>query len=330
MSIPEELSKLQELHRDGALSDAEFERAQAALFNSESAGESGAPNPAEGGGVDEGLGCALDEIGNPPAAEQSWTGTPGPAGAPEPVSPEYKLFSPGCVALIAFLFGPVAGFILLTINFWRLGKRRAAWMTVAFCTLAMAPLVAILIALPDSFPGVLVSVPLFLSLWAAAGVLQGSDYAAHRSNGGESPSGWSAVGFGLLGLVLFVVVFLGIFLTYDYYFDEGFGQKIDYGGSEVFYAKEVSETDARALGTFLRESGFFDDSHPKSVRLSLDRDRLVICFIVREAAVNDPQVQQGFQSIGQKASQRAFGGRPVVVELCGEDFTVKKRLRSEM
>jgi hypothetical protein len=38
------------------------------------------------------------------------------------------------------------------------------------------------------------------------------------------------------------------------------------------------------------------------------------------------QAHEELRQMGQQASQEAFGGRPVVVELCDEYFEVKKRL----
>ena len=119
---------------------------------------------------------------------------------------------------------------------------------------------------------------------------------------------------------------MGVFQTYDLGFSGGFGQKIDYGGEEVYYTKGGTEADARALGAFLREAGFFDGHGSKSVRVSLDGQRLVISFIVQDWVVHDARTQQEFRTLGQQASQRAFAGRPVVVELCDAYFNVKKRL----
>jgi hypothetical protein len=88
----------------------------------------------------------------------------------------------------------------------------------------------------------------------------------------------------------------------------------------------VTEADARALGAFLREAGFFDGRGPKAVRISLDGNRLVLSFIVQDWVLRDAAVQQEFRTIGRQASQRAFGGRPVVVELCDEYFRTKQKL----
>jgi hypothetical protein len=128
--------------------------------------------------------------------------------------------------------------------------------------------------------------------------------------------------------VLFVVALFSIPFLFELVLGKGgFGERVTFGGGdEIYYTKGATEADARALGAFLRESGFFDGRNPKSVRVALDDNRVIVSFIVQEWALNNPQVQQEFRTIGQQASRQAFGGRPVVVELCDEYFNVKKRL----
>lgn len=285
---------------------------------------------------DELVRCAQEEANNPPEdahglnAMLGWLAPPElmPEAA-ESRPPGYKLFSPGAIGLVAFLTGPLAAFILLTVNYRRLGKRGAAKVTIAIGLVTMVALAVIIIDVPKSFPILLIGLPLFLAIWLAAGALQGNSYYSHLERGGSPASGWSVAGFGILGLVLSFGIVLGIVLPWEPYFSEGFGQRIDYdGGNELYYTKGVTETDARTLGAFLCESGFFNGRHPKSVQISRDGKLLVISFIVRKSALNDQEVQQGFRAIGQRASQHAFGGRPVVVNLCDEEFNAMKRLRA--
>jgi hypothetical protein len=292
-----------------------------------------------------GAGPSLVEAG------QAVTSTPRSAGPVQPGSPEYaatlplpepaewmpeeahtsrpgyKLFPPDTIGLVAFFAGPVGAFTLLALNYWRMGKRGAARITIAVGLVTMALVVAICFALPDSSPSFLIGVPLFLGLWLAARKLQGSAFDTHLRNGGERASGWAALGFALVGLMLFLGVFVGASMSYDLFHNESYGQKIDFGGgNEIYYTKGATEADGRALGAFLRETGFFDGRNPSSVRVSIDGNRLVVAFIVQEWVLRDPHTQRQFHTIGQQAAQRAFGGRPVVVELCDEHFNVKKRL----
>src|SRR5207237_10373222 len=118
--------------------------------------------------------------------------------------PRYRLYSPGTIGLVACLTGPAGAFVLLMLNYWRLARRRAAWITIVCGVLMLVVLVAISMALPDSFPSVLLGVPVFLVLWGVAKGAQGADYDAHRRQGGESASGWAAAGIGVLGLVAYL------------------------------------------------------------------------------------------------------------------------------
>jgi hypothetical protein len=219
----------------------------------------------------------------------------------------------------------------MTLNFWRLGRRRAAWKTIAVALFTVAALMAISFVLPDSTPWFIswlfIGLPVFVIQWASAKALQGSAYDAHVDAGGSPGSGWVAAGIAVLGIALYFGVSFGVLFTYDFFFNEGFGQKITYAsGEEVYYTKGATEADARALGESLRQSGFFDGKRPKSVRVSLDGNRLVISFIVTDRALRDPKLQDTFRTLGQQASQQAFGGRPVEVELCDQYFEVKKKL----
>ena len=181
---------------------------------------------------------------------------------PEVSRPEYKLFSPGAIGLVAFLAGPVGAFILLILNYWRLGKRGAAWITLALALVTTAAMVAISLALPTSIPSFLIGLPVFLALWSAAKTLQGNAYDAHRRKGGKSASGWTATGIAILGIVLYFSAVMGVFQTYDLGFSGGFGQKIDYGGEEVYYTKGGTEADARAWARSCAKRAFSTGTVP--------------------------------------------------------------------
>jgi hypothetical protein len=238
--------------------------------------------------------------------------------------PEYKLFAPGHVGLAAFLGGPVGAFAILAINYFRLGKPRAAWGIIACGLIACAALMRISLALPEGAPGFLFALPLFLVLWGLAKGLQGHAYGEHVRQGGETASGGAAAGLGLLGAGLYLGVFLGVYLGYE---QLASGNKIDFGsGEEIYYAQGATEADARALGASLRDVGFFDGRGPKAVRLSCVGNRMVVAFVVQDWVLNDPRAQQGFRTIARQAADRAFNGRPVEVQLCDEYFEVKKRM----
>lgn len=131
--------------------------------------------------------------------------------------PGYRLFSPRSIGLVALLAGPVGPFILLTLNYWRLGQRAAGWTTIAVGILAVVAITAISFALPDSSPAYLIAIPVALVLSIAAKVLQGRVYDTHLEEGGEPASGGAAAGIALLGIVLYLSLIFGVLLAYDLY-----------------------------------------------------------------------------------------------------------------
>src|SRR5262249_42783992 len=73
---------------------------------------------------------------------------PSPAERPlllfrEVSRPAYRLFSPGQIGLVAFLFGPGGGLLPLAINYYRLGKAAATWMTVGVGLVTVAGFLAL-------------------------------------------------------------------------------------------------------------------------------------------------------------------------------------------
>jgi hypothetical protein len=280
------------------------------------------------------LTTAPEPEGQAEPASPEYTAAPLPSPpepqAPEPVEfvrPAYRLFSPGTIGVVALLAGPVGAFTLLTVNYWRLGRRHAAGVTALVGTVVVVALGMVGGVLPSTGSACVVGLPAFLALWWAAHSLQGDAYETHIKQGGRRASGWAAAGYAVVGFLIFVPVLFILVAGANVAFDAGYGPKIDLGhGQEVYYAKGATEADARALGNFLREAGFFDDENPAAVRVSRDGNRTVISFIVQARAVHDVEAQDTLRQIGRQASQEVFGGRPVVVEMCDGEFKVKKRL----
>src|SRR5262249_51694600 len=118
------------------------------------------------------------------------------------------------------------------------------------------------------------------------------------------------------------------FLAYERHLHSGLGTRIDFGGGqEVFYTQGATEADARALGAYLRQAGVFDGRRPMSFLVARDGNLVVVSMIIADKELNDPDAERDFREFGQEASQQAFGGRPVEVRLCDEQFTVKRRIR---
>jgi hypothetical protein len=289
-----------------------------------------------------------------PARTESVTPELGPTSIPEPVAtdfaetplpippssaerplvlfpqvsrPAYRLFSPGQIGLVAFLFGPFGGFLPLAINYYRLGKATATWMTAGVGLVTVAGFLGLGISVPESFPLICVGFMLFLILWAAASGLQGNTYQAHLRNGGQSASGMAIFLTGVLGLGLFLGTLFGSSLLYESFFFASLGQKITYGRQEELYFKGgVTRAEADLLGRLLQEAGYFNGHGGKTVQVSREGSRFAIAFVVARRAWEDAEIQQEFRTLASLASEKVFDGRLVEVRLCDENMRVRKKL----
>jgi hypothetical protein len=115
--------------------------------------------------------------------------------------------SPGVAGRIALFFGPIAGALVSVVSLRRTGHPLRARKILRWTLLVAAVLAVALILLPDGF-GRLVGFAAEIAFYSVYPKLQDDEFADwQQANPGMLPSsGWGAMGWGVLGLLLFVVV----------------------------------------------------------------------------------------------------------------------------
>src|ERR1035438_7528030 len=107
---------------------------------------------------------------------------PGPAGeaSPPPPIPAYTLFNAESVGLATFLGTPIAGSILMAVNYRRLGKgsKAAAVLVIALLVTALALWLG---SLMPQGASAAIALVLFFGATRAAKALQGAAVEQHRS-----------------------------------------------------------------------------------------------------------------------------------------------------
>jgi hypothetical protein len=130
-------------------------------------------------------------------------GPPLPAELPKPP------FTPGAAGRIAFFFGPLAGALVTAISLRRMKLPEKARTVASFSLLAAFVEAALLIITPDPFPRV-IGLLTEAACYGAFKSVQSQDFEAWRAENPDlsATSGWKAVGWGLLGLILFLLILL--------------------------------------------------------------------------------------------------------------------------
>lgn len=117
-----------------------------------------------------------------------------------------------------------------------------------------------------------------------------------------------------------VLLFAFVFTSCD-----GYGTKLKYQKTEVYYTNKVDKKEVEKLGYFLVSSGFADDNE-KSVQLSKNEDsgnyefRMVT---TKEAAESETYVTI-FKIFSKQISDSVFNKAPVDFHVCDNTFNTLK------
>ncbi len=236
--------------------------------------------------------------------------------------PAGKLHPPWHVTLATFLGSPIAGGLLLALNFGRLGNPIGAVVAFFASCLGTAVLVAINwnLSFPGSMPGIIVSL---VVMHVAAMFFQGASYLQHAQRGGETASGGSAVGLGVLCMVLFLAAVVGL----AYLFEENLPKVVISPGKEVFYGKEATEGEARMVGKFLQEDGYFSGNNEASVLVEKERKQYTVTFVMLNPEQPSEEVLAYFRGLTPRLSQEVFNGDRVEIKLSDPEMNVKRTIR---
>ncbi len=263
--------------------------------------------------------CKNPPVGNPYSSSL-------PEGEPEQVSPPpipaYTLFDSGSVTLATFFGSPIAGTILMAVNYRRLGKEINA--AVAFLTGLAVTILAILCGnlIPPSASGAL-AIGLLVAMRSSAQALQGPAVQQHVSQGGKLGSRWAAFGIGVAVLVaIAAVIFVAVVGLQVASISSS---KVTIGTNDVvYYSGSATKEDAQVLGEKLKNIGYFTDKGV-NVLLSKDKGDTVVSFVVKEGAWNQPEMISAFEEIGRQIAP-SIGGFPIKVRLVDSQRETKKEL----
>ncbi len=235
--------------------------------------------------------------------------------------PQYKLHQPGGATLATFLGSPVAGAIVLALNFHKLGRSSAAIVSVILGLLATILLIVLALVLPEKTPHLLFLIPQIAVMAVLAKSLQGPAVDRHKALGGKIASMWVSAGIGLIGLVIFG----SAIVAYVMLSAPNLGTKIVIGTKdEVYYKGAATAQDAQSLAQVLKTTGFFTD-RGVSVALSKGPEGTIVSFVVQDGAWNDRSVAAEFDTIGRTIAP-AVGGLPITIRLMNNATETKKEI----
>jgi hypothetical protein len=126
-----------------------------------------------------------------------------------------------------------------------------------------------------------------------------------------------------LGLVIgFMVIWAGIVGYVDYEAStkaDVWGNKLTFNGGDLYYVSSVKETEAKKLGEYLTQGGFFDGSLI-SVQIQKSGDIWEFRMVVKQGYEKDEKFVEDIKEVAAELSKHVFGGALVNIHLCDSHF----------
>lgn len=239
---------------------------------------------------------------------------PSPQGTP----PAYSLFDYRAVGLATFLGTPLAGSILMALNYRRLGEKAAAGTMVAGGIVLTGLSILLGYALPSGASAT-VGIAVLMGVVYGAKALQGAQVEEHTRRGGKLASRWIAFGTGLAVLAPVVLVIV-IYATVG-----NPSKKVVIGTKDqVFYSGDAREEDATALGRALKSHGYFQDKGAAAV-VAKAKNLLTVSFVLKDGYWDDPEHVSAYANLGREIAP-AIGGLPLNVRLVNSRLEVEKEV----
>lgn len=118
----------------------------------------------------------------------------------------------------------------------------------------------------------------------------------------------------LISAALAIAVLLAVGLACSDY-----GTKLDYNGGELYYTKNVTETEAKKLGDYMVKQGFYDGTK-KSVQLDKSGSTYQFRMVVVKDKQTDPATIENMKVVADELSKNVFNNAPTEVHICDDQL----------
>jgi hypothetical protein len=105
---------------------------------------------------------------------------------------------------------------------------------------------------------------------------------------------------------------------------DGYGTKLEYGSTELYYTDEVTESEAKALGDYLEETKFTEGDETKTVQLTKEGDVYQFRMVVKDSYLDDEDYEAIAAFYAYTLSEEVFDGEEVEIHLCDVKLETKK------
>ena len=121
----------------------------------------------------------------------------------------------------------------------------------------------------------------------------------------------------VLAVVILLIVFIG---CSKMLYPTEWGKRLEYKGSSLFYTSVVMEAEARKLGDYLLEAGFFQKGNPGTVQITKKDDVYQFRIVVKEGTEKDMEFIKTAGLFAASLSRDVFDKKHVEIHLCDKEL----------
>lgn len=103
-------------------------------------------------------------------------------------------------------------------------------------------------------------------------------------------------------------------------FPPEWGKKLKYNNSVLLYTSTVTEDEARKLGDYLLETGFFKKDNKGTTQLTKEEDVYQFRMVIKEGADQDMEFLKIVGLFAAQLSQNVFDGEVLEIHLCDKQL----------
>lgn len=217
-----------------------------------------------------------------------------------------KYFSIKSISVATYLGGPLAGGILVSLNFKRFQQNDKAFWTLIISFLATLVLMWAIFQIPDSMiekvPNFLI--PLLYTPIVAfiAEKLQKQEIQKLEEQEGEKEHWWKAAGVGLLGAILTFAISFQIASSEPPFS----GEKFLYGEleHEIYYQGEsIDEAFLHSVAVDLERIGYFTNDFTQAAHIEEWKTRYIFSIYIDETFWENEEVLEQLRKFKKKLEQ---------------------------
>lgn len=233
-----------------------------------------------------------------------------------------KLCNPKSFIIFSVFFSFLPAGIMCALNYGRCGDNRKKWTILLSTILGFIALITVvsLFTLNTSntsaifFP---INIGVGILLWC----IQRKLYEEHIQKGGQRASYLLPI---ITGLIVFSISAAWVF--YSIYVPD---KVLSYTNNHIFYTNNVTETQAKELGDYLKTKSYFASNTQIDLKIDKQEDMYVLSVVVKEDYLNNEDFINSMKTFSKELSQKVFENDKVRINFCDDRFKALKYVRAD-